>query len=56
MSGRRNGLRKQVTEAKEGFLELRRGKGKGNMPGGKKRGRGRAVACSRRESTLGSLS
>ena len=56
MSGRRNGLRKQVTEAKEGFLELRRGKGKGNMPGGKKRGRGRAVACSRRACPLGSLS
>ena len=38
MSGRRNGLRKQVTEAKEGPLEPKREKGKGNMRGGKEDG------------------
>ena len=30
-------------KAKDGTLELRKEKGKGNVPGGKKRGRGRAV-------------
>ena len=29
------GLRKQITETKEGPLELRRKKGKKNMPGGR---------------------
>lgn len=33
------GLKKQVTEGKEGPFELRRKKGKGNMPGGRKRGK-----------------
>lgn len=32
MSGRRHGLRKQVKEAKEGSLKLRKEKGKGNVP------------------------
>ena len=34
MSRRRNGLRKQVTETKEGLLEFRRKKWKGNGLGG----------------------
>ena len=53
MSCRRNGLRKQVTEAKEGPLELGREKGKGHKPGGLgARGRGgeRHYWASRRES------
>ena len=41
MSHRRNGLGKQVTEAKEGPLELRE-KGRGNAPGGRRRGPGKA--------------
>ena len=40
MSCRRNGLRKQVTEAKEGLLELsRRKRGKENIPGGREWGK-----------------
>ena len=35
VSCRRNGLRKQVTEAKEGPLELRRQRGRENVPGGR---------------------
>ena len=35
MSGRRSGLRKQVTGAKERPLQFRKPKGKGNTPGGK---------------------
>ena len=42
VSGRRNGLRRQVTEAKVESLELRRGEGKGNLPEGKERGKGKA--------------
>ena len=42
MSSRRNGLRKQVTEAKEGPLELWREKGRGSTAGGKRRGAGNA--------------
>ena len=34
VSGTRNELRKQVTGAKEGPLEQRRKRGKGNVPGG----------------------
>ena len=45
MSGGRNGLRKQVTEAKGGPLELRREKVKGNIIRGKKRVRGKPQAC-----------
>ena len=37
MSCRRLGHRKQVTEAKEGPLDLRRAKTKGNVPGGGER-------------------
>ena len=40
------GLRKQVTEAKEGLVEFRREKGRGKAPG-RKRGKGKLQACSR---------
>lgn len=50
--GTRNGLRKQVTEGKEGALEPRREKGEGNhgvmevgvgrVGGGKRRGKGKS--------------
>lgn len=40
------GLRKQVTEPKEGLLELRREKGKENVPGAR-RGWGKVLACFR---------
>ena len=36
-------LRKQITEAKEGPSELRREKSKGNLPGGEKREKGKAL-------------
>lgn len=39
MSPRRNGLRKQVTEATEGPLELRREFDESNAPGGARKGR-----------------
>ena len=43
------GFRKQVTEAKEGSLELRREGGKGNIPAGKKEpGRERQGCASQR--------
>ena len=45
LSGRRKGLRKQVTAATEGPLELGGEEGDGNVPGG--RGRGTARACTR---------
>ena len=45
MSLRRNGLRKQVTEAKEGPLELRKKKDREEVPG--ERGWEKAQACSR---------
>ena len=51
MSLTENGLRKQVTEAKEGPLELGREKGKSNMTGAKKRRK--VQAYSQRESALG---
>ena len=38
MSCRRNGLREQVTKAKEGTLELRRKRGRETAPGGKEVG------------------
>ena len=43
MSNRRNGLREQVTEAKEGPLELRREKGKGGPPRGWGEGEGKGA-------------
>ena len=50
-------LRKQVTEAKVGPLEFREEKGKGDMPGGKKRGEGKAQVCSPEgKCSLGALS
>ena len=54
VSRRRNGLRKQVTEAKEGPLELRRQRGRENVPGG--RGWGALGTCSRESPTGSSFS
>ena len=45
MSWRRNGLRKQVTEAEDGPWELRSQKGKSDVPRGK-RSKGKAKARS----------
>lgn len=39
-------LKKLVTEAKEGLFQLRREKGKGDVPGRQRRGRGKAGLCS----------
>ena len=47
MSHRGNRLRKQVKQAKEGALvEVRREKGKGDVPGGKRRETGKVQTCS----------
>ena len=43
MSCRRNGFRKEIAEATEGPLELRRKRGKENAPGG--RGSGEVRSC-----------
>lgn len=43
MNHRRNGLRNQVIEAKEESLELRKDRGKENMPGGKGEERSRCA-------------
>ena len=52
MSSRRNGLRKQVTEAKEGALELSTEEDTGTASGGKKVEE-RHRSTPRKESTLG---
>ena len=45
MRCRMNGLRNKLQRQKKGSLELRREKGKGNVPGGKRRGEGKMLAC-----------
>ena len=50
MSPKRNWVRKQVTETKEGYLELWREEGKGNAPGENKRGVGKGTGMILRES------
>ena len=54
MSGRRDGLRKQVTEAKKVPSELRKEKSKGTGPWGEEKGLGGCAPG--RESALGPLS
>ena len=56
MSSRRNGSRKQVTEANEGSLELRREEGKVIcVCRGKERGQRKVLACFQEGDGAGSL-